>query len=142
MVIPIKILLCEDSKTQRLRLHRSLLSAFRGLEGGIEVTECSTLSDCISFSIGHDVIMLDLDLGKSASKEETLKQIHEFAPVPVVVVTNHRDAETIQDCIEKYGASDYIYKPTAFKDHRVLMLRLCSAIWRARFQNKIRNARV
>jgi DNA-binding NarL/FixJ family response regulator len=124
-----RILICEDSPTVRLKLKQLLIEGFYDLGGGLEIIECSAVHEGLSFDV--DVVLLDLVLGVGGA-QATLERIKEFK-APVVVVTGSRSPTIIKDCIAKYGASSYIYKLTAFQEPRVLVLRLSEAIWRAEY---------
>lgn len=96
-------------------------------EQALDVLSRSDDSACVSLP---DVVILDLDLPKVGGKAvlREMRETEDLARVPVVVLSQHDDRATIDECY-RLGANVYIEKPPEYEG-LLEVTRRVSAFWK------------
>ncbi|OGS20817.1 MAG: hypothetical protein A3J83_07835 [Elusimicrobia bacterium RIFOXYA2_FULL_40_6] len=105
----IKILVIDDDDEIRDFVEQVLVSKY-------SVTLCATAQDGLQKmkSEKFDLIITDLQIG-GASGFDVLKEIQTLSPVVPSIMMSSFTTLNYQSQAEKFGASDYLYKPFEYK---------------------------
>jgi PleD family two-component response regulator len=110
---PLKILLVEDNKSDAMMIREMLYEATRnkGEDFHYELIRKELLRDTLDY-LGEnkvDVILLDLSLPDSRTKDTVRKVLHQEKNTPVVVLTGLDDETTAIEALQN-GTQDYLSK--------------------------------
>ncbi|HEY9639940.1 MAG TPA: response regulator [Coleofasciculaceae cyanobacterium] len=128
-----KVLLVDDDPAM-LAVLSSLLAPW-----GLEIT---TLSEPQHFwkvlvAVSPDIVLLDLEMPQVSGLElcQVMRQDAEWEDLPILVVTAHTDAESLQQAFAA-GADDFITKPVLGPE---MVTRVLSRIKRSRSHHRMGN---
>jgi len=124
ITLPMKILLVEDSPTDRQLMRYLLESRF---DKEAKFREAASLAAAVAEldNGGIDCVILDLRLPDSVGKETFMKLVGRFPDVPIIVMTNNKDRELALEMIQ-LGAADYVLKN--YTDEEDIFRRIVFAI--------------
>ncbi len=109
----IKVLIADDHKIIRVGL-RGILNKIKEIEVVGEAEDGTHVLEALK-SIVTDVVLMDIDMGRSSGIETTKKVKEAFPDVHVLALTMHEERDNIIQMLEA-GASGYLLKNTGVEE--------------------------
>lgn len=109
---PVRILLVEDSPSDRVLIQESLVQDY---PGQFRFTHAETLADGMALARKEtfDVLLLDLSLPDVTGRETFLRARRELPELPIVVLTGSENEAIGLDALRQ-GIQDYLMKDSAY----------------------------
>lgn len=122
----VKLLLVEDSPSDREILRHLLDAQFRGMADFYEAVTLTKAIEILEFQ-AIDCVILDLQLPDSIGRETFQKLNNRFPDVPIIVMTHSKDRKLALEMIQE-GAADFVIKDYTSLNEEDLFRRIVFAI--------------
>jgi DNA-binding response OmpR family regulator len=127
MPVPVKhILLIDDDIDDALLFQYALEEVHHDCQLTIAKYEPGERNDLLQFSV-PDIIVLDINMPYKSGKEwlEEIRSIRRYDPVPVVILSGHKNPDYINYCLSN-GASKYFIKPATLPEIKKMVAEICN----------------
>ena len=124
-----KLLLVEDNATEAELFSEALKELLLPIELHVVSDGESAIETIFGMDPGPDLVLLDINLPKMSGLEvlREIRSDHEFALLPVIILTNSNSDADVRNCYEA-RCNAYVQKPMGI-DALMDLMRVLSRFW-------------